>query len=219
MSMTLQEADSKRREAEFLAELRPILSELYRAIESGVSDAQDYFESRGFPINWHLFSHLVRHDACNRLDGKLAVSEVEYRRESLAMSGIEVAYGDRKLKVFKASYGILPAAGKSSRRQKHYQLRLDFMEEERDEFRRPNWVVLWDTDKAGNLLGLQLVLPKSDGDVFKSGQQIRTIEIPHPAEMDRQEPADSADAPKELEFETDSQQDQDAAAEGGSDER
>jgi hypothetical protein len=160
-----------------LDKLSPLLSILYKYIEGGISKARLFFEAEDeLPDPW-LFSHIVRWHICKRLDN-LKDPNLSYERSPLAMSGIDISYNDRYVKVFKADDGELPAAGRSHPRQEFYKGNL-FAQ---DEWGLPTYLaVIWDVNSHYHLLDIQLVCP-DDGPAWESGQQKWARTIPHPGE-------------------------------------
>jgi hypothetical protein len=164
-----------------LDKLGPLLSTLYTHIEGGIAEARAFFEAEDVdpeeepPDPW-LFSHIVRWYVCKRLD-RLKDPHLSYERSPLAMSGIDITYENRYIKVFKASDGELPAAGRSHPRQEFYKGNLF----EQDEWGLPTYLaVIWDVSSRYHLLDIQLVCP-DDGPAWESGQQKWAKTIPHPA--------------------------------------
>jgi hypothetical protein len=164
---------------EFLLDkLNPLLSPLYKYVEEGIDKARSFFTNeRRSPDPW-LFSHIVRWHVCNKLDD-CGESNLSYERSPQAMSGIEITYEDRCIKVFKADEGELPAAGRSRPRQEFYKGNLF----DGDEWGLPIYLaVIWDVDNQYQLLDIQLVCP-DDGPTWESGQQKWAKTIPHPADI------------------------------------
>src|SRR5205809_3850751 len=94
-------------------ELQPILSLLSGFIDEGVQIARQFFENQQSPQNPWLFSHLVRWHICRRLDAYRDEITVPYQRIDYPLSGVEVFYEGRRIKIFKSTDGQLPAAGRS----------------------------------------------------------------------------------------------------------
>jgi hypothetical protein len=177
-----------------LDKLRPLLSILYTHIEGGIAKARSFFETEEEPPDPWLLSHIVRWYVCKRLDS-LKDPNLSYERSPLAMSGIGITYDDRYVKVFKASDGELPAAGRSHPRQEFYKGKLF----EQDEWGLPTYLaVIWDVNGSYHLLDIQLVCP-DDGPAWESGQQKWAKTIPHPVESTPAQPTNVNTDATELE--------------------
>ena len=177
-----------------LDKLHPLLSILYKYIDEGITKAHSFFEIEDEPPDPWLFSHIVRWHVCKRLDS-LNDPHLSYERSPQAMSGIEIFYEDRYIKVFKASDGELPAAGRSRPRQEFYRGNL-FGE---DEWGLPTRLaVIWEVNGSYHLLDIQLVCP-DDGPAWESGQQKWARTIPHPMEFTPAQPTTVNDGATDLE--------------------
>jgi hypothetical protein len=131
-----------------LDKLSPLLSILYKHIEGGIAKARSFFEAEEEPPDPWLFSHIVRWHVCKRLDN-LKDPSLSYERSLQAMSGIDITYGDRYVKVFKASDGELPAAGRSHPRQEFYKGNLFGQ----DEWGLPTYLaVIWDVNNHSTVV-------------------------------------------------------------------
>jgi hypothetical protein len=160
-----------------LDKLNPLLSILYKYIEEGIAKAGSFFEGEDESPDPWLFSHIVRWHICRQFDA-LKDPHLSYERSPQAMSGIDITYEDCDLKVFKASDGELPAAGRSRPRQEFYKGNLF----DDDTLGLPTHLaVIWDVNGHYQLLDIQLVCPE-DGPAWESGQQKWARTIPHPAE-------------------------------------
>lgn len=162
---------------ELLNELRPVLVFVSGFIDEGVQIAKAFFEQRSTRTDPWLFSHIVRWHICSSLDGAKEIS-VPFSRVGYPLSGVEISYGERKIKVFKANAGTLPPAGRSRSRQSYWNGNL-FSSFDGDFFSTPNLVLLWDVDELFSL-ALTLVCPRADGQFWKSGQILWSIAIPYP---------------------------------------
>jgi hypothetical protein len=177
-----------------LDKLSPLLSILYTHIEASIAKARAFFEAEEESPDPWLFSHIVRWHVCKRLDN-LKDPHLSYERSQQAMSRIDITYGDRYLKVFKASDGELPAAGRSHPRQEFYKGNLF----EQDEWGLPTYLaVIWDVNGQYHLLDIQLVCP-DDGPAWESGQQKWARTIPHPVESTPAQPTTVNDGATDLE--------------------
>jgi len=149
----------------------------YKYIDEGITKARSFFEVEDEPPDPWLFSHIVRWHICKQLD-RLKDPHLSYEQSPLAMSGIDIIYEDRYIKVFKASDGELPAAGRSRPRQEFYKGNLF----SGDEWGLPTHLaVIWEVNGYYHLLDIQLVCP-DDGPIWESGQQKWARTIQHPAE-------------------------------------
>lgn len=201
----------------FLRRLWPLLSEVYAYVEGGVQDSFLYFEQRSTHIDPWLFSHQVRRHVCDKLD-ELMPSGVGFFRVPQPLSGVEIKYQRKTIKVFKADDGHIPAPGQSRRRREFYNKNLYGSDVE--VFDLISWTVVWDVDVAYNLNRIQLICPKATTNIWKPGSQRLAIDLPHPAEVDwLQESLDEAeiDDPNLEEFDED-RQDLDIAKAVGIDE-
>jgi hypothetical protein len=181
--------------------LEPLLSPLYRFIEEGAADANSFFHQRGEkPHDPWLYPHIVRWHTCNGLDDlKQTNATLDYEAADLPMAGIEIAYSGHTIKVFKATDGVLPAAGRSPNRQAFFNGNL-FGEDE-EVFERANLAVIWDVDAHGSLILMQLVCPKAGSPTWKPGEVHWAVDIPHPATIERT--AAAAASPTGVSFDPD----------------
>lgn len=182
--------------------LEPLLSPLYQFVEEGIAEANTFFEQRNRPLDPWLFPHIVRWYTCNGLDDLKEATpngELSYESADLPMAGIEIAYAGHTIKVFKASDGALPAAGRSTARQAFFNGNL--YGEDEEVFDRANVAVIWDVDGNGSLIMMQLVCPKAGSPPWKSGEAHWAVDIPHPATIQRT--AVAAASPADVSFDPD----------------
>jgi hypothetical protein len=113
---------------EILDYLGPVIRVVDEALDSGISEADDFFSVKGRNMDTCVWSTLVRYGACRRLDR----SERDgWERVKLPFCGLQVVREPLTLRVLKAQNGEVPTPGKSARRQGFYMqlgptLPLDF---------------------------------------------------------------------------------------------
>jgi hypothetical protein len=196
-----------------LDELQPLPSRIHGFLAEAVPIALQHFDEwapkkqNGDPtIDPHLFPHLVRWHV-----GRL-LREAEYNAtlteeppegvapsiRTMAMSGIEIDYRGRKLKVWKSRKGGLPLPGRSEARKAFLQEnRVLFGADPSEFYNARNLVLLWDVDATGDV-SLELVCPmpsdfeRDDVDDWKY-PQLWSIAVPDAATLIRT-PAAFADA-------------------------
>ena len=178
-----------------LPEVRPLTDLLYMVLEKAVAEAQNYLETktceiRGIgpdeiEIDPYAFSQLVRFHASEMLDSK-AYSDIGYLLERLPNSGMLVRFAGRQIRIWKADEGKLPAPGNSRAKQDFYQQPLF------DDDTPRKLAVLWESYRSGEVL-LILACPKGNGEPWESGQSHWEVTVPHPAEVKRANPTQTAD--------------------------
>ncbi|MDQ4098454.1 MAG: hypothetical protein M3144_11370, partial [Actinomycetota bacterium] len=102
-----------------LSDLDGLLPLLWEALEAGAADANAYFEEHGEPINRTLYPGIVRYRVLQGLNSA-GVEAVEFALANIANNGIEVRYGQYRLRILKAEDGEVPRAGISARKRAFY---------------------------------------------------------------------------------------------------
>lgn len=156
-----------------LDELQPLPTKIYGFLQEAVPIALQHFEEwspkkqNGDPtLDPHLFPHLVRYHVCRLLkEADYEASLVEAREDSLppsirtmAMSGIEIVFRGRKLKLWKSRKGGIPLPGRSESRRAFLQENRVLFGSTGEFFKATNLVLLWDVDGTGDVT-LDLVCP------------------------------------------------------------
>lgn len=129
-----------------VARLAPLAPVLYKALEVGTIEAHGYFADRKQRVDSYLFPCLVRYHAKMILDDAgHRTQEFEFDRRNLANNGLELWFGDYRVRILKARNGLLPSPGTSRTKQQFYH-QLPLMDQSIESM---NLLVLWDHTPTG----------------------------------------------------------------------
>ncbi|MBV8518796.1 MAG: hypothetical protein JO197_15480 [Acidobacteria bacterium] len=197
-----------------LDDLQPLPSKIHGFLQEAVPIALQHFDEwapkkqNGDPtLDPHLFPHLVRWHVCRLLrqaeyDATLTEVTDDDTAPSIrmmAMSGVEILYRGRKLKLWKSRKGGIPLPGRSGSRKAFLEEnRILFDANTEEFFNAHNLVLLWDVDGTGDV-SLELVCPmpsdydRDDVDDWKY-PQLWAISVPDAATLVRTSAAVVPDA-------------------------
>lgn len=159
--------------AETLDDLAMLLPTVYAALEHGVYEAREHFETKSLKPEASAFATLVRLHAKDYLvrEGLDAI-EVE----DLNLCGLSLQLPKYWIKIWKSEDENLPALGASAPKR-------DFCQQPLfpgGEVPAPlHLAVLWNLDHSNNLFALWLVCPESADE--KPATSHWRVQIPHPA--------------------------------------
>jgi hypothetical protein len=175
-------------------------SKVYGFLQEAVSLAIQYFDELAPktqngdpPLDPHLFPHLVRYQVCRLLrqeefDASIIDDEdVPPSVRVMAMSGIEIEFRNRKIKIWKSRKGGIPLPGRSASRKAFLQENQVLFGSAGEFFKARNLVLLWDVDSTGDVT-LELVCPmpsdfkKHDAADWKS-PQLWSVAVPDAATL------------------------------------
>lgn len=180
-----------------LAQLHPIVSPVYSAIEGSLQKTREFFENDHVEVDRSLAPNLVRYYAKRFLTAEGLATEYEqadaadYELRQLPNNGLCLKYDRHEIRILKADDGELPAPGPSMSRQKFWnwngQLSFNFSygdalpEASEEKSLSLHLIVLWDVDPFKyNLKRLLLGCPISGDETTASAYFLE--EIPHPIE-------------------------------------
>ena len=196
-----------------LDNLQPLPSRVHGFLAEAVPIALQHFDewapkkqNGDAIVDPHLFPHLVRWHVCRLLrDAEYNASLTEGDAKgvqptirTMAMSGVEILYRGRKLKLWKSRKGGLPLPGRSEARKAFLQEnRVLFGADSSEFYNACNLVLLWDVDGTGDV-SLELVCPmpsdfdRDDLDDWKY-PQLWSISVPEAATLIRTLPSIATD--------------------------
>ena len=186
--------------AEALEELEPLIPVIFGALENAVFETQEYFETRKERHDPYLAPCLVRHTTKRFLttasfQGPTDGPSIRFALEDIANNGLCIMFGRFRIRILKADEGDLPEPTSHARREFYEQLAMPLPTSGGGALSsnsRVNLVVLWDFDRSHDLDGLTLVCPRAGSHDDPSRSYWR-LELPHPVESARADPADSDD--------------------------
>lgn len=158
---------------ETIADLATLLPKIYGALEHGVYEAREHFETKSLSGEASAFSTLVRLHAKDYLVRE-GLDAVEVQDVNLC--GLSLQLPKHWIKIWKSEDENLPAPGTSSPKRDFYQQPL-FRGGETPE--PLHLAVLWNLDRSNNLAALWLVCPEYGDE--KSATSHWLAQIPHPA--------------------------------------
>lgn len=166
-----------------LSLLRPLLPLIWEALEIGTTNATKHFKDYKGKFSPYLFANLVRWHAGVFLQDKGYVLE-EFEHEDMAADGLCLVYRKRRLRIWKAIEGELPAPGRSSIKKDFYNQKVRNPQLIPIDEECPvdlNLAILWNADSRHRLAALHLACPRwASHDGFKAGAWW-TIQLDHPA--------------------------------------
>lgn len=192
-----------------LFDLQPLASRVYGLLEEAIPVAMRFFEDNGIKkengeprLDPHLFPHIIRWYVCKLLRDAEYDASLRFERDgettspdikTMAMSGLEIRFRGRTLKLWKSRKGGLPLPGRSeSRRAFLQENRVLFGNDVSDFYNARNLVFLWDVDDTGDV-SLELVCPmpsdfETDDVSDWKYPQLWSIAVPHAATLIQSSP-------------------------------
>lgn len=176
--MRMNRTQAQQAGPQYVEALREILFPIFELLEAGCAEAYRYFESKGAPIDPHVFAILVRHHVCRGLDALRNTGSIDFLRAYKAMCGIEVFFSGLKLKVLRPGVddedGEIRLPFPKSDQQNLFYL-ANFLPYDDTSVVINNLVVLWESDHGTRTLSAWLGCPDD-------GRELLFCEaIPHPA--------------------------------------
>jgi hypothetical protein len=161
-----------------LADLEPIASALYEAVEVGAGEARAFFARRNEPVEPFHFASTVRYVAKGILTEAGVTSEIAL--DDLANNGLSFRYGGYNVRVRKADDGRVPVPGGSRTLQLFYQQNFGLLDSTGD---TTNLIVLWDVVRPQFVPVEHLVVacPRSGGRLQDSVSVHWQVALPNPA--------------------------------------
>jgi len=161
-----------------LLAFRPLLIPIYEALELSVPKAIQIVAENDWESSGHLTSHLIRAEAKKFLKDRPCPIEIDdiprtVNMERIAMEGLSTTFEGVKVKILKGAE--IPKATTDPRRA-FYQHANPGLWVSGVVPPIRSLIVLWDCNKAGTNLGLQLCCTR-DGE----GKDQWMIPVPHPA--------------------------------------
>lgn len=159
---------------ESLSDLANLLPTLYAALEHGVFEAKEHFQSRSLKHEPSAFSTLVRLHAKDHL---LRQGVDAFEVEDVNLCGLSLQVPRYWIKIWKSEDDNPPAPGASATRKEFYQQPLFPVDGTSAE--PVHLAVLWNLDNGNNLSAVWLTCPESADQ--KSTTCYWQVLIPHPA--------------------------------------
>ena len=163
----------------------PVLRPLYRAADSGITIAREYFARIGRRVDPYLFPNLVRYHVVDALSAKDALPP-NAGLEVLPNNGVQLIWrvpeiGCAWVRLWKADEGALPPArGSEAMREFYHQ---PFLRDAKDIFGQLSLklAAVWDVDSSGGFTGMSLLCPKGIENPWKPGNAHWQIPVIDPA--------------------------------------
>jgi hypothetical protein len=178
---------------DILADLDPIIPDIYRALEAAQHEALAYFRDDNHVPDCYLFAALFRYRA------KHYLAKFGLMLDDIPNNGLCITYLHYTIRILKRDEGRIPAPGPSLTRQGYYaqEIPLPYFAplwyREQADKRPVNLLIVWDTTRSLTLTGLVMACPKS-GDADRDSARMHwRVPLPNPA---FQEPKDIHSVPR-----------------------